>query len=58
MRLLLAVLILLILSESCITPDQWSAQEHRAQMRQCSLACGEGRMASYDAWSAKCKCGK
>lgn len=40
----------------CITPDKWSPEQHRDTMRFCSLACGEDRMQSYDAWSAKCGC--
>lgn len=53
---LLCGVVLALLAAGCVSPDKWSPANHQETMKFCSLSCGDGRMASYRAWDAKCEC--
>lgn len=50
------LLLVALVVPSCVTPENWSPESHRAAMRQCTLMCGKGRVRAYDPWSGECTC--
>lgn len=41
---------------SCVTPKNWSSDDHRETMLACKIMCGKNRVKSYEPLTAECDC--
>ena len=54
---ILTLLLLVVVSTSCMTPENWPPEDHKRNMLQCRISCDK-MMKGYEPLTGECMCFK